>query len=53
MTEIGITYLRLDTANGLMSLPNAQVLAAAVNHPAEPSSATPQPEANGQQAPQP
>src|SRR5215831_13388233 len=29
VTEIGITYLRLDTTDGLMSLPNAQVLAAA------------------------
>ena len=31
VTEIGITYLQLDTANGLMSLPNSQVLAAAVS----------------------
>lgn len=30
VTEIGITYLQLDTANGVMSLPNSQVLAAAV-----------------------
>jgi small-conductance mechanosensitive channel len=49
VTEIGITYLRLDTADGPMSLPNAQVLAAAVSHPAEPSTAAP-PEADGQQA---
>src|SRR6516162_11751285 len=31
VTEIGITYLRLDTADGVMSLPNSQVLAAAVS----------------------
>jgi small-conductance mechanosensitive channel len=31
VTEIGITYLRLETADGPMSLPNAQVLAAAVS----------------------
>ena len=31
VTEIGITYLQLDTINGLMSLPNSQVLAAAVS----------------------
>lgn len=48
--EIGITYLRLDTADGPMSLPNAQVLAAAVSHPAEPSGSTGHPGANGQQA---
>ena len=50
VTEIGITYLRLDTADGPMSLPNAQVLAAAVSHPAQPSGATAPPGANGQQA---
>ena len=50
VTEVGITYLRLDTADGLMSLPNAQVLAAAVNHPAGPSGTTAQADANGQQA---
>jgi len=32
VTEIGITYLRLDTGNGVMLLPNSQVLAAAVSH---------------------
>jgi small-conductance mechanosensitive channel len=32
VTEIGITYLRLDTADGVMLLPNSQVLAAAVSH---------------------
>ena len=30
VTEIGITYLQLDTATGVISLPNSQVLAAAV-----------------------
>ena len=32
-TEIGITYLRLDTGDNVMSLPNSQVLAAAVTRP--------------------
>jgi hypothetical protein len=51
VTEIGITYLRLDTADGQMSLPNSQVLAAAINHPAGPSGTAAQPDAaNGQQA---
>ncbi len=36
ITEIGITYLRLETVDGVMALPNAQVLAAAVSHPASP-----------------
>jgi small-conductance mechanosensitive channel len=31
VTEIGITYVRLDTDTGVMSLPNSQVLAAAVS----------------------
>jgi small-conductance mechanosensitive channel len=31
VTEIGITYLRLDTDNGVLMLPNSQVLAAAVS----------------------
>jgi small-conductance mechanosensitive channel len=30
VTEIGITYLRLDTGDSMLSLPNSQVLAAAV-----------------------
>jgi len=30
VTEIGITYLRLDTADGLLHLPNSQVLSAVV-----------------------
>lgn len=34
VTEIGITYLRLDTGNGVIWLPNSQVLAAAVSHQA-------------------
>ena len=32
VTEIGITYLRLDTGSGVLLLPNSQVLAAAVSH---------------------
>lgn len=31
VTEIGITYLRLDTGGDVLSLPNSQVLAAAVS----------------------
>ena len=31
VTEIGITYVRVDTGTGMMSLPNSQVLAAAVS----------------------
>ena len=50
VAEIGITYLRLDTADGPMSLPNSQVLAAAVSHPAEASGVTAHPGPNGQQA---
>ena len=34
VTEIGITYLRLDTGDNLLSLPNSQVLAAAVSRQA-------------------
>jgi small-conductance mechanosensitive channel len=30
VTEIGITYVRLDTGDGVLALPNSQVLAAAV-----------------------
>ena len=30
VTEIGLTYLRLDTSEGILALPNSQVLAAAV-----------------------
>ncbi len=49
VTEIGITYLRLDSADGPMSLPNSQVLAAAVSRPAKPGGTAAKPEtANGQ-----
>src|SRR5499425_1888202 len=49
VTEIGLTYLRLDGADGPMSLPNAQVLAAAVSRPAKPGGTLARPEAaNGQ-----
>jgi small-conductance mechanosensitive channel len=49
VTEIGLTYLRLDGADGPMSLPNAQVLAAAVSRPAKPGGTPARPEAaNGQ-----
>ena len=41
VTEIGITYIRLDTGDTVMSVPNSQVLAAAVgpipDHPEEPA----------------
>ena len=50
VTEIGISYLRLDTEEGPMSLPNAQVLAAAVSHPADSSGTPAPPEGDGQQA---
>ena len=45
VTEIGITYIRLDTGESVMSVPNSQVLAAAVGpvppEPAEPGPAAP------------
>jgi small-conductance mechanosensitive channel len=41
VTEIGITYLRLDTTDGVLHLPNAQVLAAAVGPRAAPRPAGP------------
>jgi len=51
VTEIGITYLRLDTPDGQMSLPNSQVLAAAVQRPPERSTGRAELEpAKGQQA---
>jgi hypothetical protein len=51
VTEIGLTYLRLDSADGPMSLPNAQVLAAAVSRPAKPGGTPARPEAaNGQRS---
>lgn len=38
VTEIGITYVRLDTGDGILALPNSQVLAAAVGPlPPEPA----------------
>jgi small-conductance mechanosensitive channel len=49
VTEIGITYVRLDTADGPMSLPNSQVLAAAVSRRSGPGGSPPRPgTANGQ-----
>lgn len=49
VTEIGITYLRLDTVNGVMLLPNSQVLAAAVSHQARaPLPGTPEHDGHGQ-----
>jgi hypothetical protein len=48
VTEIGITYLRLSTVNGIVSVPNSQVLNAAVgplppgDYPAPPPVAPPQ-----------
>ena len=51
VTEIGITYLRLDSADGPMSLPNSQVLAAAVSRSAKPGGTPHRPDsANGQQS---
>jgi small-conductance mechanosensitive channel len=43
VTEIGITYIRLDIGDSVMSVPNSQVLAAAVG-PVPPESADPEPE---------
>jgi small-conductance mechanosensitive channel len=42
VTEIGITYIRLDTGETVMSVPNSQVLAAAVG-PVPPESGEPEP----------
>jgi small-conductance mechanosensitive channel len=42
VTEIGITYIRLDTGDSVMSVPNSQVLAAAVG-PVPPESGEPEP----------
>jgi small-conductance mechanosensitive channel len=39
VTEIGITYVRLDTGDGVLALPNSQVLAAAVG-PLPPAAAS-------------
>ncbi len=44
ITEVGITYLRIDTAEGTLHLPNSQVLAAAVGPiPPPPDTAAGQP----------
>ncbi|HEY2238821.1 MAG TPA: mechanosensitive ion channel domain-containing protein [Streptosporangiaceae bacterium] len=43
VTEIGITYIRLDTGDSVMSVPNSQVLAAAVG-PVPPESGEPEPD---------
>jgi small-conductance mechanosensitive channel len=40
VTDIGITYVRIDTGGGVMSVPNSQVLNAVVGPP-QPSSAVP------------
>jgi small-conductance mechanosensitive channel len=49
VTEIGITYLRLDTGDGVMLLPNSQVLAAAVSHQAPaPPAGRPEHDGHGQ-----
>lgn len=42
VTEIGITYIRLDTGDSVMSVPNSQVLAAAVG-PVPPEAGEPEP----------
>jgi small-conductance mechanosensitive channel len=55
VAEIGITYLRLDTEDGTLHLPNSQVLAAAVGPiappQAKPAEPAPQQPAPGQQVP--
>jgi small-conductance mechanosensitive channel len=43
VAEIGITYLRLDTEDGTLHLPNSQVLAAAVGPIARPRPGEPEP----------
>jgi small-conductance mechanosensitive channel len=47
VTEIGITYVRLDAADGPMSLPNSQVLAAAVSRRSRPGGTPSRPAATG------
>jgi hypothetical protein len=42
VTEIGITYLRLDTDDGPVNLPNSQVLAAATGPIPRPGGAPPE-----------
>jgi len=52
VTEIGITYLRLDTGNDVMSLPNSQVLAAAVSRqPPAPEPGGPEQDGHGRRLP--
>lgn len=51
VTEVGITYLRLDTEEGVLSLPNSQVLAAATGPIPQPGGAPPPQAAAGQGAP--
>ena len=41
VTDIGITYVRLDTGAGVMSVPNSQVLNAVVGPQPQPSAAVP------------
>src|SRR5579875_3494285 len=65
VTEIGITYVRLDTGTSIMSVPNSQVLNAVVGplppsaagspapSPAGPSAGSPAPSAAGSPAPPP
>ncbi len=45
VTDIGITYVRLDTDEGRLSVPNSQVLAAAVGPLRQPTAAGPAPAA--------
>ena len=45
VTDIGITYVRLDTDEGKLSVPNSQVLAAAVGPLRQPRDAGPGPDA--------
>jgi len=42
VTEIGISYVRVETADGILQLPNSQVLASAVGpgHPAHQDAST-------------
>jgi small-conductance mechanosensitive channel len=52
VTEIGLTYVRLDTGDGVLALPNSQVLAAAVG-PLQPPAAEQRPAATAEQRPGP
>ena len=51
VTEIGITYLRMDTEDGALSLPNSQVLAAATGPIPRPGGTAPLPPGAGHGAP--